>query len=165
MKLMLRPEWRLWPLSSFLGLLDLKTGVTVALLFAVRSLDNLPQSLIHPSLAFEQSRRCIRPHCCPNWRRRFFRSAQSLYIFRDCACRLDMGPTRSTRCTSIHSLPNLSLQLTITRRTRRRLSTLRIFSSQTTSSLLRGPCSLPLSGGFGPLMTAVDKPTLRRSKR
>ena len=35
MKLMLRPEWRLWPLSSFLGLLDLKTGVTVALLFAV----------------------------------------------------------------------------------------------------------------------------------
>ncbi|KAG6850789.1 hypothetical protein H0H93_008827 [Arthromyces matolae] len=35
MKLTLRPEWRLWPLSSFLGLLDLKTGVTVALLFAV----------------------------------------------------------------------------------------------------------------------------------
>jgi hypothetical protein len=35
MKLMLRPEWRLWPLSSFFGLLDLKTGVTVALLFAV----------------------------------------------------------------------------------------------------------------------------------
>lgn len=32
---MLRPEWRLWPFSSFLGLLDLKTGVTVALLFAV----------------------------------------------------------------------------------------------------------------------------------
>jgi hypothetical protein len=35
MKLMLRPEWRLWPLSSFLGLLDLKTGVTIALLFVV----------------------------------------------------------------------------------------------------------------------------------
>jgi len=35
MKLMLRPEWRLWPLSSFLGLLDLKTGVTIALLFAL----------------------------------------------------------------------------------------------------------------------------------
>lgn len=33
---MLRPEWRLWPLASFLGRLDLKTGVTVALLFAVR---------------------------------------------------------------------------------------------------------------------------------
>ncbi|KAF8075043.1 Inositolphosphorylceramide synthase subunit Kei1-domain-containing protein [Lyophyllum atratum] len=32
---MLRPEWRLWPLSSFLGFLDLKTGVTVALLFAL----------------------------------------------------------------------------------------------------------------------------------
>jgi hypothetical protein len=40
MKLMLRPEWRLWPLSSFFGLLDLKTGVTVALLFAVCSLDS-----------------------------------------------------------------------------------------------------------------------------
>ncbi|KAF5361986.1 hypothetical protein D9756_002427 [Leucocoprinus leucothites] len=35
MKLMLRPEWRLWPLSSFLGLIDLKTGVTIALLFAL----------------------------------------------------------------------------------------------------------------------------------
>lgn len=35
MKLMLRPEWRLWPMSTFLGLLDLKTGVTIALLFAV----------------------------------------------------------------------------------------------------------------------------------
>ncbi|KAK7056315.1 hypothetical protein VNI00_002868 [Paramarasmius palmivorus] len=34
-KLMLRPEWRLWPLSSCLGLLDIKTGVTVALLFTV----------------------------------------------------------------------------------------------------------------------------------
>lgn len=37
MKLTLRPEWRLWPLSSFLGVLDIKTGVTIALLFAVGS--------------------------------------------------------------------------------------------------------------------------------
>ncbi|KAF5355282.1 hypothetical protein D9758_006082 [Tetrapyrgos nigripes] len=36
MKLMLKPQWRLlWPLSSFLGFLDLKTGVTLALFFAV----------------------------------------------------------------------------------------------------------------------------------
>lgn len=35
MKITLRPEWRLRPLSSFLGILDLKTGVTIALLFAV----------------------------------------------------------------------------------------------------------------------------------
>ncbi|KIK93699.1 hypothetical protein PAXRUDRAFT_828712 [Paxillus rubicundulus Ve08.2h10] len=35
MKLMLRPEWRLWPISTFLGILDLKTGVTIALLFAL----------------------------------------------------------------------------------------------------------------------------------
>lgn len=36
MKLMLRPEWRPRPFSSFLGCLDLKTGVVLALLFAVR---------------------------------------------------------------------------------------------------------------------------------
>ncbi|KAF8920845.1 Inositolphosphorylceramide synthase subunit Kei1-domain-containing protein [Mucidula mucida] len=35
MKLTLRPEWRLWPLSSFLAVLDIKTGVTVVLLFAL----------------------------------------------------------------------------------------------------------------------------------
>ncbi|KAJ8594772.1 DUF1753-domain-containing protein, partial [Rhizopogon salebrosus TDB-379] len=35
MKLMLRPEWRLWPISTFLGVTDLKTGVTIALLFAL----------------------------------------------------------------------------------------------------------------------------------
>ncbi|KAL0953393.1 hypothetical protein HGRIS_004632 [Hohenbuehelia grisea] len=35
MKLTLRPEWRLWPFGSFLGLVDLKAGVTLALLFAL----------------------------------------------------------------------------------------------------------------------------------
>ncbi|KAJ6544726.1 Inositolphosphorylceramide synthase subunit Kei1-domain-containing protein [Mycena sp. CBHHK59/15] len=35
MKLTLRHEWRLWPFTSFLGILDLKTGVTIALLFAL----------------------------------------------------------------------------------------------------------------------------------
>jgi len=35
MRLLLRPKWRLWPLSSFVGLTDLKTGVTMALLFAL----------------------------------------------------------------------------------------------------------------------------------
>lgn len=39
MKLMLRPEWRLRPLSSFLGFLDLKTGVVIALFFAVSRLE------------------------------------------------------------------------------------------------------------------------------
>ncbi|KAH0836434.1 hypothetical protein J3R83DRAFT_8039 [Lanmaoa asiatica] len=34
MKLMLRPEWRLWPIVTFIGILDIKTGVTIALLFA-----------------------------------------------------------------------------------------------------------------------------------
>ncbi|KAJ3522893.1 hypothetical protein NM688_g8806 [Phlebia brevispora] len=35
MKLTLRPEWRLRPLSSFLGFLDIKTGVIIAILFAL----------------------------------------------------------------------------------------------------------------------------------
>ncbi|KAF9785194.1 Inositolphosphorylceramide synthase subunit Kei1-domain-containing protein [Thelephora terrestris] len=35
MKLMLRPEWKPRPFSSFLGCLDLKTGVVLALLFAL----------------------------------------------------------------------------------------------------------------------------------
>ena len=39
MKLTLRPEWRLRPLSSFVGCLDIKTGVTIALLFAVSRLE------------------------------------------------------------------------------------------------------------------------------
>ncbi|KAG6333568.1 hypothetical protein ID866_5517 [Astraeus odoratus] len=41
MKLMLRPEWRLWPVNTFLGLLDLKTGVTITLLFAVSRYNRL----------------------------------------------------------------------------------------------------------------------------
>ncbi|KAL0067247.1 hypothetical protein AAF712_005817 [Marasmius tenuissimus] len=32
---MLRPEWRIWPLTSCLGILDLKTAVSVALFFAI----------------------------------------------------------------------------------------------------------------------------------
>jgi len=36
MKLMLRQEWKPRPFSSFLGCLDLKTGVVLALFFAVR---------------------------------------------------------------------------------------------------------------------------------
>lgn len=39
MRLTLRPEWRLRPLTSFLGFLDIKTGVTIALLFAVSRLE------------------------------------------------------------------------------------------------------------------------------
>lgn len=35
MRLLLRPHPSLWPLSSFVGLTDLKTGVTIALLFAL----------------------------------------------------------------------------------------------------------------------------------
>ena len=35
MKLTLRPEWRIRPFQSFLGCIDIKTGVIVALAFAV----------------------------------------------------------------------------------------------------------------------------------
>ena len=48
MKLTLRPEWRLRPLSSFIGFLDIKTGVTIALLFAVSRLEC--ELLIAPSI-------------------------------------------------------------------------------------------------------------------
>lgn len=41
MKLTLRQEWRLRPLNSFLGCLDIKLGVTIALLFAVRLLETV----------------------------------------------------------------------------------------------------------------------------
>ncbi len=59
MKLMLRPEWRLWPLSSFLGLLDLKTGVTIALLFAVR-----PPKITHRTRTHDQSSCSTRSQAC-----------------------------------------------------------------------------------------------------
>ena len=51
MKLTLRPEWRLRPLSSFLGCLDIKTGVVISILFAVRHVS-------YPGLAHALSRRC-----------------------------------------------------------------------------------------------------------
>lgn len=35
MKLTLRPEWRPRPLTTFLGFVDIKTGVKITLLFAV----------------------------------------------------------------------------------------------------------------------------------
>jgi hypothetical protein len=49
MKLMLRPEWRLWPISTFLGVLDLKTGVTIALLFAVSPDSHLLLNKLNPT--------------------------------------------------------------------------------------------------------------------
>lgn len=36
MKLTLKQEWKPRPLNSFLGVIDLKIGVTIAFLFAVR---------------------------------------------------------------------------------------------------------------------------------
>lgn len=36
MKLTVRPEWRLRPLTSALGFLDLKIAVTIVIFFAVR---------------------------------------------------------------------------------------------------------------------------------
>lgn len=42
MKLMLRPEWKPRPVGSFLGCLDLKLGVTIALLFAVCPVQSYP---------------------------------------------------------------------------------------------------------------------------
>ncbi|KAH8104047.1 DUF1753-domain-containing protein [Cristinia sonorae] len=46
MKLTLRPEWRIRPLQSFLGCVDIKTGVLVALAFAVRPVEH-PRCMIN----------------------------------------------------------------------------------------------------------------------
>ena len=51
---MLRPEWRLWPISTFLGLLDLKTGVTIALLFAVSCVP-----ILHPQKGWTANMRML----------------------------------------------------------------------------------------------------------
>jgi len=76
MRLTLRPEWRLWPLSSFLGLLDLKTGVTLALLFAVGIVIFLSfYPLLTSNSAAEQGRRRLWTHRCPDWSRGIVRPA------------------------------------------------------------------------------------------
>ena len=58
----------------------------------------------------------------------------------------------------------LQLNLNVDRRTRRKLSTLLIYSSPTTSSQRHGPSSLLSSGGSGHLMMGVAKQTLQHRK-
>lgn len=101
MKLTLRPEWRLRPLSSCLGLLDIKTGVTVALLFAVCA---PVHSWIFTDAQFaytlgvvasgvEQGRGCLRSHCCSDRSRRFCGTAQHVSLLRYWTHSSRMGTT------------------------------------------------------------------------
>jgi hypothetical protein len=81
MKLTLRPEWRLWPFTSFLGLLDLKTGVTVALLFVVRApVLSILHILTAIFSAVEQSRWSLRLDRRINRCGGVLRSAQPIHI-------------------------------------------------------------------------------------
>lgn len=51
MKLTLKQEWKPRPLNSFLGVIDLKIGVTIAFLFAVRPVLTVDENLA--KLVFE----------------------------------------------------------------------------------------------------------------
>lgn len=81
MKLTLRPEWRLWPLASFIGLLDIKTGVVVVLLFAVRRRTQRQAHPIYLRPAFQQGCWNIRPHCWRNRRPSVLGTGHHVHLF------------------------------------------------------------------------------------
>lgn len=149
MKLMLRPEWRLWPLVSFLGLIDLKTGVTIALLFAllnkVAGVYGLIAVLTGAGGSFAQL---------------------SLYIYSVIALIALVWGLRAVKdvCTAYLAFPSLS-HLYVSRKIPSRLYTLPISLQQTTSSQRHGQSFSRLSGGSGHLTMAVDKPTLPLKKQ
>ena len=101
MKLILRPEWRLWPINNFLGLLDLKTGVTITLLFAVRPCHIFYFSKDQPNAcdfpAIQQSSRHLRTHLCAHRRRRILCPAQSVSLLASRSDSRRMGLERSQR--------------------------------------------------------------------
>ena len=156
MKLMLRP---LWPLSSFLGLLDLKTGVIVALLFAVGpSHSSSKPSLISPIKASQQGRRRLWLDCHVDRRWWILCTAQPLPILRHCPCRPRVGSARCQRgpFPQPHNL-HQPLTLHSIRRTRGKPFTLLTYSSRIISSPPPGPYSSPSSGGCTPPMTAAGQ--------
>lgn len=166
MKLMLRPEWKPRPFSSFLGCLDLKTGVVLALLFAVR----------------HQSSRLRANERKPEWPfLQLFNkvagvygliavltgaggsAAQlSLYIYSTIALvALAWGLNAVKRVSfSYVGLCFRSLHVeTLRRKTRRAPCTLPIFSLPTTFYRPRGPSFLPSCGGCTVLMMVDACPT------
>ena len=157
---MLRPEWRLWPLSSFLGLLDLKTGVTVALLFAVSRFLLLHTISLHFHLtAPEQSSGCIRPHRSPHRCRGIFCSTQSLHLLCHRPSRPRMGLKGSKRgVRSSFSLHLHTIDL-LYRKTQNTHYTLPTYSSPITSFPPAGLSSSPLYGGSTHRTTVDARPT------
>ena len=92
MKFMLRPEWRLWPFTSFLGLLDLKTGVTVALLFAVCSVCSPPHPLLTGTLPVaQQSSRDLWIDCCAHGGQWDVCPNKFVHLLCACTCRSYVG--------------------------------------------------------------------------
>lgn len=135
MRLLLRPKWRLWPLSSFVGLTDLKTGVTMALLFAllnkVAGIYGLIAVLTGAGGSFAQL---------------------SLYIYSVIALLALTWGLRAVKDVRLILCFFFSLTHPPHRRIQDRPSTLPTFLPQTMSSQLPGPSFSLLSGGSGRLM-------------
>jgi len=135
MRLLLRPKWRLWPLSSFVGLTDLKTGVTIALLFAllnkVAGIYGLIAVLTGAGGSFAQL---------------------SLYIYSVIALLALTWGLRAVKDVRLILCFFFSLTHPPHRRIQDRPSTLPTFLPQTMSSQLPGPSFSLLSGGSGRLM-------------
>jgi hypothetical protein len=94
MKIMLRPDLRLRPLNAFLGLLDLKTGVILAVFFAVRTAQSTQRhTLAHTcTTATEQGCGCVWNHSRRHGRRWFISANQPLRVLFSCPRRPRMGP-------------------------------------------------------------------------
>lgn len=179
MKLTLRPEWRLRPLSSFLGFLDIKTGVTIALLFAVSRLEC--ELSIVPSItdtrgdsrsAPQQGCWRIWPRRCPHRCRRIPGSIELVHLLRHWAGCASMGTQGYSPCTphvsGFRFCTNLErawqCMLSSRRRTPSKHSILPICSLQITCYQVPGLYSLRFSGGSTHHMMEPYKSTPMRKR-
>ena len=164
MRLMLRPEWRLWPLSSCLGILDLKTAVSVALFFAVCPCSSRTSTSLQPAINpdIQQSSRGLRSHCCCDWSRRIILTAQPVHLLSYSSCSTGVGCQGGERGTMTQNAKLTKRKVTTEtcRRTPRILSTSHIYSLPTTYSLPRGLSTSEFSGGSTTLTMDNIRPTL-----
>jgi hypothetical protein len=168
MRLNLRPEWRLWPFTSFLGLLDLKTGVTMALLFAVR----VPSFFFYLlridalNIASQQSSGYIWSHRRVDRCGRNVSTNQSIHIFGACSRWPGMGPqNRQGSSSHNHRLLHRRDHNNPHRKIQNTPFTLPICFLPTIFSPPRGPSSSPSFGGCILHTTAGDRRILRRRKK
>jgi len=170
MKLMLRPEWRLWPFSSFLGVLDLKTGVTIALLFAVRrclfffSFFSKFTDTFPSVTGFQQGRGCVWSHCRSDWGRWLFCTTESLHILCSGSRRVDLGSPCDTGSTFISHSTDIPFISYCFRKMQKRHYISLIYFLPTISFPPHGPSFSPLFGGYGHLTTDAAKRILLLSK-